>query len=94
MAAHTAQLINVADLAAPFEPTRQTIPEHVTLLERVFLLERLPPWHTNRMGRAVKRPNLHVGDTGVAESSDARKDYTSASIETGTAVAPQISSAY
>jgi uncharacterized protein len=65
-ASHTARLINVADLAAPFELTRQTIHEHVTLLERVFLVERLPPWHTNQMSRLVKRPKLHVGDTGLA----------------------------
>lgn len=65
-ASHTARLINVADLAAPFELTRQTIHEHVTLLERVFLVERLPPWHTNQMSRLVKRPKFHVGDTGVA----------------------------
>lgn len=65
-ATHTAQLINVADMAAPFELTRQTIHEHVTLLERVFLVERLPPWHVNQMSRLVKRPKLHIGDTGVA----------------------------
>ena len=65
-ASHTARLINVADLAAPFELTRQTIHEHVTLLERVFLVERLPPWHVNQMSRLVKRPKLHMGDTGVA----------------------------
>jgi len=41
-AGHTASLINVADLASPFQLTRQTIHDHVTLLERVFLLERLP----------------------------------------------------
>ncbi|MGQ0766653.1 MAG: ATP-binding protein [Gemmatimonadota bacterium] len=65
-AANTAKLINVADLAAPFELTRQTIHEHVTLLERVFLLERLPPWHSNQTSRLVKRPKLHLTDTGVA----------------------------
>ena len=65
-AAHTAQLINVADLSAPFELTRQTVHEYVTLLERVFLLERLPSWHANRLSRLVKRPKLHLGDTGVA----------------------------
>ena len=65
-ASHTAQLINVADLAAPFELTLQTIHEYVTVLERVFLLERLPAWHTNRLSRLVKRPKLHMGDTGVA----------------------------
>ncbi|MGH8508629.1 MAG: ATP-binding protein [Gammaproteobacteria bacterium] len=65
-ATHTATLINVADLSAPFELTRQTVHDYVTLLERVFLLERLPAWHTNRLSRMVKRPKLHMGDTGVA----------------------------
>jgi hypothetical protein len=65
-AGQTARLVNIADLAAPFELTRQTIHEYVTLLERVFLLERLPSWHVNRMSRLVKRPKLHMGDTGVA----------------------------
>ena len=36
------------------------------LLERVFLLEHLPPWHTNRLSGLIKSPKLHVGDTGVA----------------------------
>lgn len=65
-AAQTARLVNVADLSAPFELTRQTIHEYVTLLERVFLVERLSSWHTNRLSRLVKRPKLHMGDTGVA----------------------------
>ncbi len=65
-AGQTARLINVADLSAPFELTRQTIHEYVTLLEHVFLVERLPSWHTNRLSRLVKRPKLHMGDTGVA----------------------------
>jgi len=65
-ASHTARLINVTDLAGPFQLTRQTIHDYVTVLERVFLLERLPPWHSNRLSRLVKTPKLHVGDTGVA----------------------------
>lgn len=65
-ASQSAHLINVADLSTPFELTRQTIHEYVTLLERVFLVERLPSWHTNRLSRLVKRPKLHVADTGVA----------------------------
>jgi hypothetical protein len=65
-ASYTAQLLNVSDLASPFQLTRQTIHDYVTLLERVFLLERLPPWHSNRLSRLVKTPKLHVGDTGVA----------------------------
>lgn len=65
-AGNTATLINVAELSAPFELTRQTINEYVTLLESVFLLDRVPAWHTNRLSRLVKRPKLHIGDTGLA----------------------------
>lgn len=65
-AAQTAQLFNVSDLAGPFQLSRPTIGDYVTLLERVFLLERLPPWHSNRVSRLIKTPKLHIGDTGLA----------------------------
>jgi uncharacterized protein len=65
-AAHTARLINISDLAAPFQISRQTIHDYVTVLERIFLLERLAPWHNNRLSRLVKTPKLHMGDSGLA----------------------------
>jgi len=65
-AAQTARLLNVVDLAAPFQLSRPTIRDYITLLERLFLLEELPPWHSNRLSRLVKTPKLHVGDTGLA----------------------------
>jgi predicted AAA+ superfamily ATPase len=65
-AGQTARLLNVSDLAAPFQLSRPTIRDYVTLLERVFLLEQLPPWHTNRLSRLIKTPKVHLGDTGVA----------------------------
>ena len=65
-ASHTARLLNVSDLAAPFQMTRQTIHDYVTVLERIFLLDRLPPWYSNRLSRLVKAAKLHMGDTGLA----------------------------
>ena len=65
-ASQTARLFNLADLAAPFQLSRPTIRDYVTLLERIFLLERLPPWHGNRLKRLVKTHKLHAGDTGLA----------------------------
>ncbi|HLS55494.1 MAG TPA: ATP-binding protein [Zeimonas sp.] len=65
-AGQTARLLNVSELAAPFQLSRPTIKDYVTLLERVFLLESLPPWHSDRLSRLVKTPKLHLGDTGVA----------------------------
>lgn len=65
-AGQTARLLNVTDLASPFQLSRPTIRDYVTLLERAFLLEALAPWHSNRLSRLIKTPKLHVGDTGVA----------------------------
>lgn len=65
-AGQTARLINVSDLASPFQLSPPTIRDYVTLLERVFLLEELPPWHSNRLSRLIKTSKLHLTDTGVA----------------------------
>lgn len=65
-AGQTARLLNVADLASPFQLSRPTIRDYLTLLERVFLLEELSPWHSNRLSRLIKTPKLHLGDTGLA----------------------------
>jgi predicted AAA+ superfamily ATPase len=65
-AGQTACLVNVSELAAPFQVSRQTIRDYVTLLSRIFLLEELPAWHNNRLSRMIKTPKLHVGDTGLA----------------------------
>lgn len=65
-AGQTARLFNASDLAAPFKVSRPTIREYARLLERIFLVERLQPWHNNRLSRLVKTPKLHVGDTGLA----------------------------
>ena len=67
-AAQTAQLFNLSSLASPFELSRPSIGEYTALLEKLFLLERLPAWHSNQVKRLVKRPKLHLTDTGLATS--------------------------
>ena len=65
-AGQTARLLNVMDLAAPFQLSRLTVRDYVNLLAQVFLLEELPPWFSNRLSRLIKTPKLHLTDTGVA----------------------------
>ena len=65
-AAQTGRLFNVSRLAAPFQLSLPTIRDYLTLLERLFLLEHLAPWYSNRLKRLVKTPKLHIGDTGLA----------------------------
>lgn len=65
-ASQSARLLNIMELAGPFQLSRPTIRNYVTLLERVFLLEELSPWHSNRLSRLIKTPKLHMADTGIA----------------------------
>jgi len=65
-AGQTSRLLNVAEMSSPFQLSRPTIRDYLTLLTRIFLLEELPPWYSNRLSRLIKTPKLHIGDTGVA----------------------------
>ena len=65
-AAQTANLFNVSKIAASFHLTQPTVRSYLALLERMFLLQRLPPWHSNRLSNLTKMPKLHLGDTGLA----------------------------
>ncbi len=65
-ASQTARLFNSTDLASPFALSRPTIREYLTVLEQIFLIEQLQPWHSNRLSRLIKTPKLHLTDTGLA----------------------------
>lgn len=62
----TAQLLNVSELAASFALGRAALREHLRMLEQVFLVDLLQPWHALEHQRLVKTPKLHLGDTGLA----------------------------
>jgi uncharacterized protein len=65
-AGQTARLANLSELASAFELSRPTIRNYLTLIERLFLIEYLQPWFSNRAKRLIKTPKLHFGDTGLA----------------------------
>ena len=65
-ASQTGRLFNLSALASPFQLSRPTIDDYVRLLERLFLVERLPPWQNNRLKRLIKTPKLHIGDSSLA----------------------------
>lgn len=67
-AGQTARLVNVAEMASAFQLSRPTIRDYVVLLERIFMLEHLPSWFSNRISRLIKTPKLHLADTGLAAS--------------------------
>lgn len=65
-AGQTARLLNIADLSTPFQVSRPTVRDYMTLLQRVFLVDEVPPWHENRLRRLIKTPKLHMADAGLA----------------------------
>lgn len=65
-ASQTARLFNSADLASPFSLSRPTIREYLAVLEQIFLIEQLQPWHNNLLSRMIKTPKMHMTDTGLA----------------------------
>ncbi len=67
MIAHrNATLLNISNLANALKITRPTIERHLSILEKLFLVRRLPAWHGNPGKRLVKTPKLHICDSGLA----------------------------
>jgi predicted AAA+ superfamily ATPase len=62
----TAQLLNVANLANELDLRRETVEHYLSVCERLFLVRRLPAWHTNRATRLIKTPKVHLVDSGLA----------------------------
>ena len=68
LACRTARLLNVSSFAAELGMRRETTEKYLSVLERLFLIRRLPAWHTNQTNRLVKTPKVHVMDSGLAAS--------------------------
>jgi len=65
-AVNTAGIPTMATLAEATAADYRTVSRYLDLLEEVGIVERLPPWSSNRLSRLVKLPKLHLTDTGLA----------------------------
>ena len=65
LAEHSGQLVNYSRLGSGISVSHKTGQRYVGLLEKVFLIETLRPWHTNELKRMVKTPKLHFLDSGL-----------------------------
>jgi predicted AAA+ superfamily ATPase len=68
LALQTAQLLNVESLTKHLAIRRETVQNNLAALERLFLVRRLPAWHTSDARRLVKAPKAHVVDSGIAST--------------------------
>ena len=66
MCLQTAQLLNVTETARSLGHTRPTVEKYLSILQKLYLLRRLSPWHRNAGKRLIKSPKIHVCDSGLA----------------------------
>ena len=60
-----AQILNVAELATALDIAQATVRRYLDLLEQLFLIRQLRPWHENLRKRQVKRPKTYFRDVGL-----------------------------
>lgn len=56
---------NIDRLSSSLGTPATTIRRHIELLEMLFLIRRLPAWSSNLLARSIKRPKVHIADTGL-----------------------------
>lgn len=66
LAYRTANLANISSLANELQMRRETVDKYITILERLYLVRRLPAWHKNDANRLIKTPKIHIVDSGLA----------------------------
>ena len=65
LAHYHGQILNVAELAGALDVAQATVRRYVDLLEQLFLVRQLRPWHENLRKRQVKRPKIYLRDPGI-----------------------------
>ena len=68
LAEYSGQLANYSRLGSMLGMNQVTTQKYVGILENLFLLHILKPWHANTLKRLVKTPKLHFLDSGLLAS--------------------------
>jgi len=66
LALYSGKLVNFSELGEKVGLNRLTVKKYIALLEQLFLVDTLHPWHTNAYKRLIKTPKIHLIDTGLA----------------------------
>ncbi|MCF6325201.1 MAG: DUF4143 domain-containing protein [Gammaproteobacteria bacterium] len=62
---YAGKLSNLSEMESKLGLSHVTIKKYMALLEQLFLVERLPAWHSNEYKRLIKTPKIHPTDTGI-----------------------------
>ena len=66
VAASTSSELNVQSAASRLGIDRATLGSYLSWMETVFLVHRLPSWSRSPSARPIRRPKIHITDTGLA----------------------------
>jgi hypothetical protein len=59
------QLFNASQIGAQLNLDTKTVDKYLGILEKLFLVQRLPAWSRNELSRLIKTPKLHFLDPGL-----------------------------
>jgi len=62
------QVWNAAELARSMSVSEPTVRRYLDILQDVFMVRILQPWHTNLKKRQVKSPKIYFRDSGLLHS--------------------------
>jgi predicted AAA+ superfamily ATPase len=65
LAHYHGQVWNAAEPAQALGLSQPTVRRYLDLLEGVFMLRQLPPWHANLKKRQVRSPKMYFRDSGL-----------------------------
>jgi predicted AAA+ superfamily ATPase len=65
LATQCAQLLNYSQLGGQLGLNAKTADKYIGILERLFLVQRLPAWSRHESSRLIKTPKLHFLDAGL-----------------------------
>lgn len=65
LATRSASLMNQAEISRASRLTQTTLKRYLSLLETLFLVQRVPAWARNPGKRLVKAPKVFLPDTGL-----------------------------
>ena len=59
------QLVNLSQVGGQIGMNGKTVDKYLGILEKLFLVRRLPAWSRNELSRLIKAPKLHFLDAGL-----------------------------
>ena len=59
------QMLNLTQIGGQIGLNAHTVQRYIGILEKLFLVRRLPAWRRNELTRLIKTPKIHFMDSGL-----------------------------